>query len=592
MTAWGAASTAMPTAAPPVPTAPPPPWIRVAVRDVLERTPNYGALSPPQRQALAQAMVKVSTLAAELIAEEGQAEGEIERRAESQPSAPLARAQESQPDFGESANRIAGITKNVLNAVSFPRFVTDLINGVFKAMIDANAQQMQQYVQLLNAVSASAEGFERSQFGLVQVRQWVADHFPEAIEYDTPDADEMPQPGEKIDPDELAELQEELANIKLRLRPGASMPGQAEVRATLGVPEEESIDASNPEQLVPFARRYLARQRQQQLATMVMLGMQRIVIDSGKINASMRFHIDTRSAASQDKGSEFGVKNRIKAAGSFGVGPWGASAEVENTISYVSTERNQRTEEINTDLELNSSVELNFHTDYLPLNQMAAQAQADRIRNSTLNPSAEIPDPTASRNARLQMQQQSEQQRRAGIDKAVAEGAKPLGPSPAPAAPTPPNAAANRPATNPPPANAPANSAPANAANPNAPANAPANPNAPANRPVTNAPANAANPNAPANAPANAAANRAPAANTGGNAAAPPATNTGGAGTAIGTTVGATAGGVAGAAAGTAVAGAIGAAAGGVPAAVTAPIGGAIGGAVESGLQDLFKTPQ
>ncbi len=615
------AGRAMPTAAPPA-SAAPPPWIRVAVRDVLERTPNYAALPPPQRQALAQAMVKVSTLAAELIAEEGQAEGEIERRAEPRPSAPLARAQDAQPDFGESADRIAGITRNVLNAVSFPRFVTDLINGVFKAMIDANAQQMQQYVQLLNAVSASAEGFERSQFGLVQVRQWVADHFPESIEYDTPDADEMPQPGETMDPDELADLQEALANIKLRLRPGASMPGQEEVRATLGVPPEESIDASNPEQLVPFARRYLARQRQQQLATMVMLGMQRIVIDSGKINASMRFHIDTRSAASQDKGSEFGMKNRVKAAGSFGVGPWGASAEVENTISYVSTERTQRTEEINTDLELNSSVELNFHTDYLPLNQMAAQAQADRIRNSTLNPAADIPDPTASRNARLQMQQQSEQQRRAGIDKSVAEGSRPLGPSPAPAAPTAPNAAANRPATNASPANQPpANSAPANSRPANPPANAAnpnaaANPDAAANRAAPNVPANAAPANTPANtpanAPANAAANRpatnAPAANTGANAATPPAANAGGAGATVGTSVGATVGGVAGAAAGTAVAGAIGGAAGGVPAAVTGPIGGAIGGAVgsaaggaiggaiggavESGLQDLFNTPQ
>ena len=597
------AARAMPTAAPPASAAPPPPWIRVAVRDVLERTPNYGALSPPQRQALAQAMVKVSTLAAELIAEEGQAEGEIERRAEPRPSAPLARAQDAQPDFGESANRIAGITKNVLNAVSFPRFVTDLINGVFKAMIDANAQQMQQYLQLLNAVSASAEGFERTQFGLVQVRQWVADHFPESIEYDTPDADEMPQPGQTMDPDELADLQEEMANIKLRLRPGASMPGQEEVRATLGVPPEESIDASNPEQLVPFARRYLARQRQQQLATMVMLGMQRIVIDSGKINASMRFHIDTRSAASQDKGSEFGVKNRIKAGGSFGVGPWGASAEVENTISYVSTERTQRTEEINTDLELNSSVELNFHTDYLPLNQMAAQAQADRIRNSTLNPAAEIPDPTASRNARLQMQQQSEQQRRAGIDKSVAEGAKPLAPSPAPAVPTTPNAAANRPATNAPAANAtPANPPPANAPA-NAPVNAGANPNAAANRPASNAPANA-----PANAAANRPATNPSAANPGANPAAPPAANAGGVGTTVGTSVGATVGGAAGTAAGTAVGGAIGGAVGGAPAALIGPIGGviggavgtaaggaiggAIGGAVESGLQDLFKTPQ
>lgn len=47
------------------------------------------------------------------------------------------------------------------------------------------------------------------------------------------------------------------------------------------------------------------------------------------------------------------------------------------------------TEEINTGLELNSSVELNFRTDYLPLNCMAAQAQADRVRKASLDPSAE-----------------------------------------------------------------------------------------------------------------------------------------------------------------------------------------------------------
>jgi hypothetical protein len=39
---------------------------------------------------------------------------------------------------------------------------------------------------------------------------------------------------------------------------------------------------------VPFVRQSLARNRQQMLATMVQLGMQRIVIDSGRINASMR----------------------------------------------------------------------------------------------------------------------------------------------------------------------------------------------------------------------------------------------------------------------------------------------------------------
>lgn len=413
----------------------PPSWIRGAVREVLERAPNYQNLSPHERQSLAKAMVKVSTLAAELIAEEDHAESELQRQR--RPAQPLAQAQ-SQPDFAAAADRVASTTHNILNAVSFPRFVTDLINGVFRAMLDSSSQQMQQYVQLLNAVSASAEGFENTQFSLAQVRQWVADHFPENIEYDTPD------PGDEPDPDEVA-------NIRLRLRGGASMPNEETIRATLGIQPEESLDASNPEQLVPLARRYLARQRQQMLATMVMMGMQRIVIDSGKINAAMRFHIDTRSAANEDRGSQFSMQNRVRASGSFGAGPWGVSAEVENTIGYVSTQRSQSTEEMNTDLELNSSVELNFRSDYLPLNQMAAQAQADRIRNSTLNPAATTGgDPAAERTARLQAQLASERERRASVSGAIgAAGSTPATPPATRPAPTPPSTPAATPAARP-----------------------------------------------------------------------------------------------------------------------------------------------
>ncbi|WP_369979382.1 hypothetical protein [Xanthomonas bundabergensis] len=403
-------------AAPPAPTAgsaaAPPPWVRAAVRDVLERSPHYQALAPNDRQALARSMVSVSTLAADLIREEHEAEHQIAGRA------PVLAHAQAEP-FGAAADRIAGTTRNVLNAVSFPRFVTDLINGVFRAMLDSNAQQMQQYVELLGAVSASAAGFERTQFGLPQVRQWVADHFPEAIEYDTPDPDDEPDP-------------DEAAAVRLRLRSGAAMPNAEDVRATLGMAPEEPLDASSPEQLVPLARRYLARQRQQMLATMVAMGMQRIVVDSGRINAAMRFHIDTHSAANEDRGSQFSLQNRIRASGSFGAGPWGASAEIENNIGYVSTQRSQSSEEMNTDLELTSSVELNFRSDYLPLNQMAAPAQADRIRSATLNPSADIPDPGAARAARLQAQQTAERERRTALDASIASAARPIPPSPPP----------------------------------------------------------------------------------------------------------------------------------------------------------------
>lgn len=376
----------------------PPAWLRGAVRDVLQGTPGYDGLAPGQRRALAHAMVRVSALAARLIEEEGEAEAEVARPA-GRP--PLARAQ-SQPEFGTAADRIAQTTQNVLNAVSFPRFVTDLINGVFRAMLDSNQTQMQQYVNLLNAVSASAEGFEGAQFGLMRVRQWLADQFPESFEYEAPEV----EPGETPDPDEVVEA-------RLRLRSGASMPPPEILRAALGLAPTDDLPGGGPEQLVPFARRHLARQRQQMLATMVMMGMQRIVIDSGKINAAMRFHIDTRSAANEDRGSQTSVQNRIKAGGSVGFGPWGASAEIENTIGYVSTQRSQSTEEINTDLELNSSVELNFRSDYLPLNQLANQAQAERIRNSTLNPAAGVADdPATARAARQAAQRAAEDARR------------------------------------------------------------------------------------------------------------------------------------------------------------------------------------
>ena len=67
-----------------------------------------------------------------------------------------------------------------------------------------------------------------------------------------------------------------------------------------------------------------ASARQQILASMVMMGMQRIVIESGRINAAMRFHIDTRDAASADSASRFNLENRAEVSGKFGFGPWGA----------------------------------------------------------------------------------------------------------------------------------------------------------------------------------------------------------------------------------------------------------------------------
>jgi hypothetical protein len=153
------------------------------------------------------------------------------------------------------------------------------------------------------------------------------------------------------------------------------------------------------------------------LATMVMLGMQRIVIESGRLNASMRFHIDTRSAANSEEGSRFDLQNRVDASAHYGAGAWGMEAKMTNTIGYVSTQKNQTSEEMNTDLDLNSSVELYFKTDYVPLDRLAGAGQVDRIKVNTLNPDAEEKAAIQAREQRISAARTAETSRGAEFQK-------------------------------------------------------------------------------------------------------------------------------------------------------------------------------
>lgn len=370
----------------------PSPVVRGAVRDLLSSCQEFHNLPQEDRRAAAQAMVKVCQTAVSLMQEEADA------HVATGSSRPRALAMAQGQEFGAAASKIAGTTQAILNAVSFPRFVTDLINGIFKAMVDSNHQQMASYVELIKNVAASLDGYSETNLGPDQARQWLVDTFPGSFQLDRSTDDD----GADQDTDPQNKTQANQSAI-VRLRDGASMPSEEALRTALGLSPEETVASGDPENtLVPFARRMIARQRQQVLASMVMMGMQRIVIESGRINAAMRFHIDTRDAASADSASKFDFQNKIDASAKFGVGAWGAEARMQNTIGYVSTQKQQSTEEMNTDLDLNSSVELIFKTDYLPLDRMAGKGQVDRIKVNTINPEAEEKLASQERQTRLQ----------------------------------------------------------------------------------------------------------------------------------------------------------------------------------------------
>ena len=398
---------------------------RLGVRQLLSDQQGFAALDESLRRDLAGGLARIGSAA---LANQEVADPE-------RPPA-LARAQNAGSEFsGVATDRLARTTQDVLNAVSFPRFVTELITGVFKAMNDSNQQQLTAFVDLIRNVAQTTESFADSNVGIAGARAWLAEHFPGSYMIEGGDEDEFREDLSGLEPEERrareAEIQAERdAATRLVLRPGASAPSEAALRTALGVPEGESISGANPEALVPLARQVLARNRQQLLATMVQMGLQRIVIESGRLNASMRFHIDTSSAANDDRGSQFDMRNTVDASGGARFGPWGAEARVQNTIGYVSTNRTQTSEEINTDLDLDSSVELVFRTDYVPLDRLAGGAAADRIRVNTINPEAEAARIQAQRTATAAARASERSTRSTRLDSALHTPPPPERPAP------------------------------------------------------------------------------------------------------------------------------------------------------------------
>lgn len=365
----------------------------MAVRELLTSSDDFARLDPSTRTTIAGALARIGSSALEI-------------HEEAAPRRPLAFAQNAGSDFsGTAVDRVAGTTQNIMNAVSFPRFVNELITGVFKAMNDSNQQQLTAFVDLIRNVAQTTEGFADANVGVSGARQWLADHFPGSYQIDGGDEVDMASELEGLDPAEARERRAEIqaeqdANTRLIMRPGGQPPSEAALRSALGAPEGTPMSAGDPEALVPLARQVLARNRQQLLATMIQMGLQRIVVESGRVNAAMKLHVDASSAAENDKGSQFDMRNTTEGAIGAKFGPWGAEAKIQNTIGYVTTDRTSTTERINASVDLDSGVELVFRTDYVPLTRLAGVQEVERIRVNTLNPEAEAARLTAQANAR------------------------------------------------------------------------------------------------------------------------------------------------------------------------------------------------
>ena len=373
--------------------------VQSQVRALLMSSPNFHNLGPRQKQQMYDDLVKIAAYSAALTQEDwalskrlGQtpvlhektiltplavAAGAVPGAGPAPEPLATAAAKEQGPAADEFSPRAAGqvarITRETLNAIAFPTFVADLIKGTFQAIVNASIQQMEAYANLLSNVAKTVDQFMADNITDNQARDYLAARYPGHFK---------------------VEAGQDGARVRAR---DTDLP-KPDFKTDLGLSENVEIDDDTAEEkLVPAARRSLAQQRHSLLSTMVLMGINRIVVTSGRIRAQMGFRIDAKDHATAQSASQFDFKNETKAEMSYGGGlaSWlggpGGSIETKNTVTYVSSTKKDSSDELDVHADLTGEVDLKFKSDYFPMERFANPQMMSLIQGHTPNPSANTP---------------------------------------------------------------------------------------------------------------------------------------------------------------------------------------------------------
>ena len=228
---------------------------RSAVRKLLESSPAYRALPPDKRRDIAQNTVRVASYMAD-------PNGLLSKK----PPVATARAPKKVARArGPAAAHLAVLgdrrvldasaaTAALLQQVDFPEFVEGLIQGTFNAIVNASIEQMKAYGKLVEQVAKTVDRFKEDNISDAQARDWLAQRFDAQLE---------------LDP---------RGRLRWCVAPHVGAKGLASALSMPG-PSADTRD------LVAAAKRRMAIDRQQLLSTMVMMGINRMVVTDGRIVA-------------------------------------------------------------------------------------------------------------------------------------------------------------------------------------------------------------------------------------------------------------------------------------------------------------------
>ena len=389
---------------------PPPVEARRAVKDLLLRSAAFSKLPPETQQRIAQ---DTAEIAGYLAQPEGIPGNQLPTAAALDDPNPNQIHQNYQENLkqvnqagafkAKAAREGAEVAGMLLQKVNFPDFCAKLIQGVFHAIVQSSIEQMEAYGKLVSSVAQTLNQFRDENVSDNQGRDQLVDQFPDLFQLGTADGDPFTGPGSGQPRVQLKDGVDEDAALQ---RVNSQLPTPVK---SLDLSDEENENA-----LVQSARTQLATSRQQLLATMVLMGINRIVVTDGKIQAKIMYDFQARDTAQMQRsatamdyatdssgnvqtvGSSEGQYENNQDASSYTQGNDGSvdrqtgAYYAKGTYKYsqqpiitaMSTASETSDAALQTKAQLSGTVDINFKSDYLPLEKMADSFQIGMIRNA------------------------------------------------------------------------------------------------------------------------------------------------------------------------------------------------------------------
>ena len=403
------------------PAPPPPHEVRTAVRDLLTSSPAFARLPHATQLQIAR---DTAEIAGYLARPEG-ISGETLPTAPTLAGVPRARALDVDPsqagtsykDAMKEVDKVGGGFKAVaaregaevagmlLQKVNFPDFCAKLIQGVFHAIVQSSIEQMEAYGKLVASVAKSINQFRDENVSDNQGRDHLVEQFPDLFKLGSADGGDFMGTSGGSEP--RVQLKDGVDEDHALNRVNASLPTP--------VQSMDLTDADNEGALVQSARTQLATSRQQLLATMVLMGINRIVVTDGKIQAKIMYDFQARdntrrqrSAAAMDYARDqsgnvqrtYGGEGEteVKTEGGETSGKEGSDNYDQRDGNYYAKGTYKYTQQpivtamssasetsesaLQTKASLSGVVDINFKSDYLPLDKMADSFQIGMIQNA------------------------------------------------------------------------------------------------------------------------------------------------------------------------------------------------------------------